>query len=71
VSTNNSDLNVLGVLVLDLTEESGRSDNIEGGDTKEPVVRDLHISDGGLGPTSSRQRHPFACRPRPRWGRSS
>jgi hypothetical protein len=34
VSTNDSDLDILGVLVLDLTEESGRSNDIKGGDTE-------------------------------------
>ena len=37
VSTDDSDLDILGVLVLDLTEESGRSDNVEGGNTEQPT----------------------------------
>lgn len=38
VTTDNGDLDVLGVLALDLTEESGSSDNVEGGDTKDPLL---------------------------------
>jgi hypothetical protein len=38
VSTDDSDLDILGVLVLDLTEESGRSDNVKGGDTEQPDI---------------------------------
>ena len=34
VSSDDGDLDVLGVLVLDLTEESGRSNDIKGGDTE-------------------------------------
>lgn len=38
VTTDNGDLDVLRVLALDLTEESGSSDNVKGGDTKDPLL---------------------------------
>lgn len=38
VSTDNSDVDVLGVGVLDLGQESGSSDDIEGGDTEESLL---------------------------------
>lgn len=38
MTTDNGNLDVLGVLALDLTEESRSSNNVKGGDTKDPLL---------------------------------
>lgn len=44
VTTNDGDVDVLGVGILDLTKESGSSDNVEGGNTEETLL----VEDTGL-----------------------
>jgi hypothetical protein len=61
MSTNDGDINLLGVDVLDLAEETRCAHNIESRDTEDPGVRHVVAR-----PTSSRQRHPCSYRLRPR-----